>query len=240
MCFTPFDAKYCNSLPDIDTVSKRDLSASIDALKPLIFKHGLSDIVACSRTHKHIDFKDQTERSVASVVVSARNIKEFSVTFRQVDESELKHLIPYSFALDPSTRAWREVAHFDTRGVGAEHMDKSLSRVLAKPDFLAEAAKLLLAQPDPGLLGLSIRFQDLVTRTEGEPLLESTDHKARTQWFCPKGLVNVPDKTLQYVQTHWYWKAGGLEEDGCACADECVIDRGGHFGYRHWGVHTNY
>ena len=88
----PFNMARFNELPDINTAAKIDVSSAVEAVRAVIFNHGLSDSVSVTRTHNHFAVK-AGEKAIAHAEPARGQIV---ITFRVPAEEEA-HLIPYQW-----------------------------------------------------------------------------------------------------------------------------------------------
>jgi hypothetical protein len=212
LCTQPFCSQLFNEIPHVDTLDHSIVHEDrLPALKAIIKEFDLLDCVAITLTHKHIDVNED------EIIVGSFAVDKIIMNWESKVGTE--DFVPFQFVYN-SASGWMPVAFWNPTSAGyAESILPKFAKVeaVAGP-FFEKMAQALRGVTTGGFAayGISLIFQQLVDDSN-TGLLETTDSKAKNQWFR-KVPENV-DANYNTMSTIWYWLKN--PEDGAE--DQCRV-----------------
>jgi hypothetical protein len=215
-----FDLNYFNHLEDIEDVALLDLDAKSDQVGELIVRHGLSDVVAVTRLHKHFNLQEG-EGVIMSVI---DNILRFDVD--KLYNNDIS-VLPYTWGIKNGKLTPLQFA------VSSESLEQKFDRLCQAGTFFSDLIILLQEMDAEHELGISLIIHTLLDYDyDNMTLVEGTSVSHRWQEMRPK--LNSHSSLEESVTTHWiyepYMSLDGdlpVRKHRCACLYGC-LPRDGH------------
>lgn len=208
-----FDSSYFNSLPSIESahdIASSNLSANLELMAPIFFRHSMQDSWGIALLHKHWDVK-ASEIPIQEAYIS-EDTKHYITQPRTSDYNH--NAWPSTLSLAPSSSGEVQSLEFTACGIAQSKYDD----LIDKPAFIKELQSVLAANNLLGTFGI-------VQGRETAPGYQLVENSPEGRMSILTEVSVKESNSQSLIQTAWFFSAN-LKGMQCVahCGKACLVN----------------